>query len=393
MVRTRGTPFLFLAALLAVLSAITLRDRVFAFYAVTVLTMGLSQAAMTGIAGLHLWPHWPWWNDVAPFTLPVLAVGCMEAFITAVVSVRERSRALHHALTALGLAAIPIAVAILLVDPSLRFRLLLPYIVVAIPVLLATVVWAILRGDRYALWLLVGSLPVAAGAVLPIARTAGLMPATFWTMHSMQFALAIELPVLLVMLVHRSQQRREFSRRIQRLDRIDPATGLLNAAVFHERLVRLIARSVRLKYRSAILLVDIVNLDQIRREFDRGAAQELPLRVAGRLLSSAREIDSVARLSDHRFGLLLEGPLKAAEVAEAAPRVVARCLMPFKNRPLGWTAQVRVAQALVPMDGTVPEKLMAQLEALLATAPPESKRAVYMVSRPASLSPVSFPPS
>ena len=123
----------------------------------------------------------------------------------------------------------------------------------------------------------------------------------------------------------------------------------------------------------------------MRRDFDRRAADELPLQVAGRLLSTAREIDSVARLSDYRFGLLLEGPLTAEEVAEAGPRVVARCLMPFKNRPLEWVAQVRVAQALVPMDGTDPDDVLARLDRLLAAVPPDSRRAVFPLGRAAPL--------
>jgi GGDEF domain-containing protein len=207
----------------------------------------------------------------------------------------------------------------------------------------------------------------------------------------MQFAIAAELPILLIVLAMRSQHRREHVRRIQGLDRIDPATGLINAAVFHERLVRLIARSQRLKFRSAMLLVDVGNIDQIRRQFDSDSARELTLRVAGRLLSVAREIDTVARLSEHRFGILLEGPLHADEVAEAGPRIVARCLMPFKGRPLEWSAHVRVAQALIPMDGNDPSQLIGRLEMLLASAPADSRRAVFMLSRsntaPAALTP------
>jgi len=243
------------------------------------------------------------------------------------------------------------------------------------------VVWSAMRGDRYAPWVLVGAAPLAVGSMFPLARAAGLIPTGFWTTHGMQVAIAVELPILLMVMVLRSQHRREHVRRIQGLDRIDPATGLINAAVFHERLVRLIARSQRLKFRSAVLLVDLSNIDQIRRQFDPESARELTLRVAGRLLSVAREIDTVARLSEHRFGVLLEGPLHAEEVAEAGPRIVARCLMPFKGHPLEWSAHVRVAQALIPMDGTDPAQLIGRLELLLASAPPDSRRAVFMLSK------------
>ncbi|RYF41642.1 MAG: diguanylate cyclase [Comamonadaceae bacterium] len=367
-----------LAVVLALLSAASLRDSTYAYYGLTVALMGLTQASLTGIAGLHLWPTLPWWNDAAPLVLPVLTMASLLWFFSAVVSLPERSRALHRLLAGLAALGVLVAAACALAEPALRYRLMVPYIVGTIGVGIATVIWAAWRGDRYGAWLLAGLAPVIAGAMFPLARTWGLIPVSFWTTHAMQIGIAIELPVVLVLLMLRSQQRREHNRRIQGMDRLDPATGLINAMVFTERLARMVARSQRLKHHSAVLLVDIVNIEQIRRDYDRRSAEELPLRVAGRLLSAAREIDSVARLSDFRFGMLIEGPLTAEDVAAAGPRVVARCLMPFKNKPLDWVAQVRIAQTQVPVGGDNDAgRLIERLEAVLAAAPAESKRAVF----------------
>lgn len=372
-----------LAAVLSALSAVSLRDTAYGLYALTVTLMGLTQASLTGIAGLHLWPHLPAWNDLAPLVLPVLGVGSLLWFFSAVVSLPQRSRGLHWLMLGVGALAIPLAAAIAMAEPSQRFKFMVPYVSGALTVAMAAVLWAGRRGDRYAKWLVAGSVPVLVSAVFPLARTAGLIPVTFWTTHAMQIGIALELPILLVMLMLRSQQRREHNRRMQGLDRIDPATGLINEHVFRERLLRLVAVSRRLKLRSAVLLVDTVNVEQVREQFGTRSAQELPLRVAGRLLSAAREIDSVARLSEHRFGVLVEGPLTAGEVAAAGPRIVARCLMPSKRRPADWVAQVRVAQALVPMDGIDPDRLLADLDALLASVPADDKRAVFSLGKPA----------
>lgn len=371
-----------LAATLAALSAVSLRDAAYGWYALSVALMGLSQGAMTGIAGLHLWPTWPWWNDQSSLVLPVLAVAALQGFSSAVVSMPERSQRLHRVLRGMGLGGVVTAAALMLAEPSVRFLLMVPYIALGTTTAFASLVWAARRGDRYAVWVLAGSVPVLLGSLFPLARLAGLIPVSFWTMHAMQIGIAIELPVLLVILLLRSQQRREHRRRVQKLERIDPATGLINAQVFHERLQRMVARSVRFKYRSAVLLIDLANVEQIRKQYDRRSAEELPLRVAGRLLSAAREIDSVARLSDHRFGMLLEGPLTAGEVAEAGPRVVARCLMPYSNKPIDWVAQARVAQALVPMDGSDADDLMNRLEDLLAAVPQDDRRAVFWLGAP-----------
>jgi GGDEF domain-containing protein len=371
-----------LAVVLSLAGAASLRDNGYSLYALSALMMGLTQASLTGLAGLHLWPTWSWLNDMAPQVLPLFAMASLQMFFAEMVSLRQRSRWLYRVLAAAALVSIPLAGYLMLTpDVMERLRLIVIYVLGATFAGFGVVIWATLRGDRYAPWVLLGSSPVAIGAFFPLARAAGLIPTSFWTTHGMQVAIAVELPILLIVVAMRSQHRREHVRRIQGLDRIDPATGLINAAVFHERLVRLIARSQRLKFRSAMLLVDIGNIDQIRRQFDPDSARELTLRVAGRLLSVAREIDTVARLSEHRFGILLEGPLHADEVAEAGPRIVARCLMPFKGRPLEWSAHVRVAQALIPMDGNDPAQLIGRLEMLLASAPADSRRAVFMLSK------------
>ena len=368
-----------LAATLSLLSALSLRDTAYGLYGLSVTLMALTQASMTGIAGLHLWPGLAWWNDVSPLVLSVLTAAALLWFCSAVVSLPERSRQLNRLVLATAGLGLLAAASIMLVAPSLRFQIMVPHVVVAVAVALLVLVWAWYRGDRFGLWLLLGALPVTLSTFFPLARIAGLIPVSFLTLHGMQIGVALELPVLLVILMLRSQQRREHNRRIQGLDRVDPVTGLINGQVFAERMIRMIARSQRLKHQSVVLVIDVINVNAIAREFGRHSAEELPLRVAGRLMSAAREIDSVARLSERRFGMLVEGPLTPEEAAQCAPRVVARGLMPFKNKPIDWVAQLRVAQALVPLDGTDAQVVIEQLGVVLATVPPDSKRAVFLL--------------
>jgi two-component system, sensor histidine kinase LadS len=369
-----------LAAVLALLSSISLKDPAYGLYALAVSTMALFQASMTGIAGLHLWPRLAAWNDLASLVLPVLTVTAFLWFISAAVSLPERSRNLHRLMMGAALLGLATAAAIALVEPSQRYRLQVLYVAAATAIGLACVAWASYRGDRHAGWLLLALLAPVLCSIFPMARTWGLIPVSFWTQHSTQLGIAVELPIILVILMLRSQQRREHNRRIQGLDRIDPATGLINGLVFEERLAHMMVRCDRLKYQSAVLLIDIVNVEQIRRDFGSRSADELPLLVAGRLLGAAREIDAVARLSELRFGILFEGPLTAEDVASEGPRLVARCLMPFKNKPIEWVAQVRVAQTMVPTERANARQVVERLEALLANVSPESKRAVFSLS-------------
>ena len=369
-----------LTVVVSALSALSLRDPAYGFYAASVTLMGLTQATVTGVAGLHLWPDAPAWNDVSTSVLPILELTATLMFVSAVVSLPERSAILHRLFIGIALLGLLAAVAVALVPIDVRMRVLMSYVFLPQILALSALVWAWRRDDRFAPWLILGFAPVILAAACLSARNMGWLPVSFLTQHASQIAAAIELPILMVILMLRSQQHRENKRRILGLDRMDPATGLINGHVFAERMMRMIARSERLKQQSAVMLIDIVNTEQIERDFGRKAAEELPLRVAQRLLSTAREIDSAARLSQRRFGMLVEGPFNAEDAGALGPRSVARSLMPYKGLHLDCTAQVRVAYALVPYQGTDAQSLLNRLEKRLAlAASTRDKRAVFML--------------
>ena len=369
-----------LAAVISALSALSLRDPAYGFYAVSVTLMGLTQTTATGIGGLHLWHHAPAWNDASIFVLATLELAATLMFVSAAVSLPERSARLHRLFIGIALLGVMTAVALALVPIDVRMRVLLSYIFLPQLLGLSALVWAWRRGDRFAPWLVLGLAPAVLAGIFTTARGLGWIPSSFLTQHGSQMAAAIQLPILMVVLMLRSQLYRENKRRILGLDRTDPATGLINGHVFAERLMRMIARSERLKHQSAVMLIDIVNTDQIERDFGRKTAEELPLRVAERLLSTAREIDSAARLSERRFGMLVEGPFDAEDAGALGPRIVARCLMPYKGLHIDCTAQVRVAYALVPHQGAHAQSLLSRLEGRLAyAASTGDKRAVFML--------------
>ncbi|MFM9900705.1 MAG: 7TM diverse intracellular signaling domain-containing protein [Polaromonas sp.] len=366
-----------LAAVVSALGALSLRDAAYAWFAVSVVLLSLTQATITGIGGLHLWPHHPWWTDVSTVVLPTLTISASLMFITNAISLMERSRRLHWLISGLAGLGMAISVALALLPVGARDGLFAVTLVVMQCSGMAVAVWAWRRGDRFAPWLLLAYVPVMGAAGWTLLRHIGAVPSGFLTQFGLQLGVAIHLPIVMVVLMLRSQHRRENTRRIQGLDRVDPATGLINGHVFAERLMRMIARSGRLRHQSAVMLIDLVNSEQIQRDFGRKASEDLPLRVAERLLSTAREIDSAARLSERRFGMLVEGPFSAEDAATLGPRIVARCLMPYKGLHVDCIAQVRVAYALVPHSGDNAHAVLTQLEERLMLEPPNSRRAVF----------------
>ena len=358
---------------------VLVRDRAYLYFGLCSAFIGLTLAAATGAAGLHLWPDSPNWASRSPV---ILATGLMTSFLllnATMVSLAQRSRARNAVMWAVVLAGAVIAVALGLTNSDLRMKLLIPYLVVVVLMALTINLWAWRRGDRFGGWLLLSATPMAISAALAISRYLGWIPLSFATEQGIFGSMALQMPAMLVMLLLRSQDRRETIHRIRGLDRLDPATGLINKHVFDERVVRMMARSSRLRHLSAVMLIDIINSQQIQKEFGSKEADQLPLRVAQRLLSTTRDIDTAARLSEHRFGVLVEGPFSAEDAASLGPRIVARCLMPFGGLPIDCVAQVRVVYALVPREGSTADGLLAQLEACMEAAPLHSKRAVFML--------------
>ena len=366
-----------LGLLVGAVGVLWLRDSVYFFYGLCAVLIGLTQAATSGVAGLRLWPNSAYWADRSLVVLGVLGLVVFLQLNATIVYLAQRSKRLNTLVLMVALAGLALCAALLLTDSAIRLKLTIPYMLLVMVLGVSINLWAWRHGDRFAGWLLLSLAPFAVGLSLAVARYLQWVPLSLLTEQAMLASMAFQLVSMLAVLAARSQHKRANQRRIQGLDRIDPATGLINQPVFIERLDRMIARSERFKNQSAVLLIDIINAEQTQRDFGRKAADELSLRVAARLLATAREIDSAARLSERRFGMLVEGPFTDEDAASLGPRIVARCLMPYKGLHVDCIAQVRVAYALTPYHGLDAERLLGRLQERLASASPDARKAVF----------------
>ena len=356
-----------------------LRDTAYLFSAACAALVGLTQAAISGFGGMYLWPNSPAWADRSLVVLGVLAIISFLLLNAKIVYLSQRSRRLNLGVcVAAGLGLI-VCAALLVTDSALRISLVLPFLLGAVLLTMGINLWAWRHGDRFGLWILISFIPFFLTVGLAALRYVQWVPLSFFTEQSWLASLALQQVAMLAALFARSQQRRENARRIAGVDRIDPATGLINQHVFATRMARMVARSKLLKQQSAVMVIEVVNSRQVLRDFGKKIAEEMPLRVASRLLSTARDIDTAARLSDLRFGMLVEGPFSAEEAATLGPRIVARCLMPYPGLHIDCVSQVRVAYALVPESTSNPEPVVERLAQLLQTAPESSKKAVFML--------------
>lgn len=316
-----------LVLVLGLMSANLYRDRAFALYAAYVGCMLGLQLAYTGLGGLMIWPESAGWNNLAPSVFTAWSCATSVWFVREVVSVRRHSRPLARLLMGWGAfgVVLPVAYASLQNVPVLW--ILHGYMVISLLLAMGICLWAWRCGEKYALWVMAGFLPVIAMLPFPALRNIGMFPASFLTQYSLLIGSAVEIPLLLYVMHRRARELNENRARLGALESTDPLTGLVAEHVFDFRLRDAMRRAGRYGFPCGVMMVELANHGDIGRSAGAQAADRALVRAAAQLVQLARDIDTVVRLGPARFGLLLEGPQSTHRLGALATRILARGLM------------------------------------------------------------------
>jgi two-component system, sensor histidine kinase LadS len=338
-----------LIALVAAANGIVYRDRNFGVYAFYVAVLAAGQLAYLGVGAQHLWGHWLKWNETATFLLPGVSSAAALWFARTVTEPARFSKALDLAVWSL-IAALLSAVALdtfLTTRNSFALVMILTALALAVVAGLVALVWA--QGEDFHIRLVaLGFLPVLVMALFPVARGLNLIPASAWTRYGLTIGAALEMPILFYALSLRGSRRREAQVRAAALSRNDALTGLAHARTLLQRLDGAIKRASSLKHACALMAVKISNLEAITAEFGRETADRVLVVTASLLRQVITDIDMAARVSEHGFALLLEGPTTPQNAMFRAQQLVASGLRSSDALPPGMTLKFHVTVALLP---------------------------------------------
>ena len=323
----------FLVSLLALINAVAYRDWGFASYAVYVSTFAASQVAFTGIAGLYWWPERPALNNPAVFALPLAAAATAMLFVRTVTTPRRFSRALDWFLMAMFGLLLGIALIDGTVPTVESFSVANVLVSAGIVALLLVVGVSLFEGDRHARWLALGFLPIIVASLFPLARNMGLLRASFLTEHALLLGSALELPILFYGLLRRVTQRREPETRAAALRTTDPLTGLRSTRVLVSKLRQVLSTAGRYQQPCALLLINLSNFAALQQEHGREAGDRAMVMAASRIRATAQTTDTVARVGDSQFALLMEGPMTSDSVNDVATKILASGLRPSRELP------------------------------------------------------------
>jgi diguanylate cyclase (GGDEF)-like protein len=352
------------------------RDSVYAWYSGYALVTTLGVAAYTGVAAHLLWPGFGALGDAPQGMLALAAGSAAILFIRNLIGISGRHHVIDKVVLGAGLAGIALAALFPVIAKGPGLALVGIYVSGAtlVNIWIAFEAWR--RGDSVGAWVLVAYVPLALAVVLAVSRMAGWLPVSFGTQYAIVVAMAIEVPLLLVALNIRSRERHGAQIRELALSTQDALTGLLAAHLFHDRLRQVVARFKRDPDNAAVVFIDLVNYPQIKAQFGSAVAEQSLLRSVIKLRRLLRDVDTVSRIGEARFGLILEGVTSRIAVTDRAARLIAAGLMPLKGLKPDVTLQFHIAAVLLEERMGEPDELVDALDDLLAGMSPRTRRPI-----------------
>lgn len=157
----------------------------------------------------------------------------------------------------------------------------------------------------------------------------------------------------------------------------DELTGCATKEAFGKELGRRAIEWKRGGSPISLVVVDIDHFDRLAAERGK-AASDLILRATTQFLrATIRDMDSIARLDDARFGLLLPNTRlnEAARAAERLRQATSRCELPLPSGKLRFSISLGVAEI---SDDDDHERLLARGEEALAHASQLGRNATYL---------------
>lgn len=355
------------------------RDPVFAWYAFYAALTSLAVAAFTGVAPHLLWPGFGLLQDAPTPMLACAAVGAALLFIRNTLGLRRRLPLQDRLMCWLGLFGLAVALVPALTPKAVHLPLVAAYMLAGTTVALLVAVHAWWRGDNVGRWLVMAQLPMAVSVVAAVFRALGWFILPTVSQYLVVGALMFEVPMLLVALFIRSRDRHSAQVREQALSTHDALTGLLAPHLFSDRLRQVVARHRRDGENAAVMYISLVNHPRIRDVFGAAVAEQSLLRSVIKLRRLLRDVDTVSRVGEARFGVILEGATSRTSVTERATRLIAAGLMPLPGLKPDVTLQFHVAALLLSERPLEAEEIEAALTGQLAHMSPRTRRPIRFI--------------
>ena len=357
---------------------LALRDPVYLWYVLYVLSFGIGLAAFDGLAFQYLWPDSVWWANHALGTAlcATLFFGTQFArSFLGIPSITVFANRFLLAVMALAAAGVLFAATGWLVAYGTIMRTLSAVACATAGIVLYVAVRAVLDGYRPARFFLLAWTALLVFIALGALRNFAIVPTYFLTVNGLHVGLALDVVLLSFALADRinaikrekeaaqgealasrsalleatQAHERELERRIaertaelnranellrdqeqhlRHLAQHDPLTGLPNRLSMQQRLALAMEIAKRNRKKLAVMMVDLDGFKRLNDTRGHRSGDYVLTQIAARLRTSVRGSDTVARYGGDEF-VVLAGELDRAEdVANIAEKIADMVSLP-----------------------------------------------------------------
>jgi diguanylate cyclase (GGDEF)-like protein/PAS domain S-box-containing protein len=160
----------------------------------------------------------------------------------------------------------------------------------------------------------------------------------------------------------------------------DVLTGLPNRALFKDRLTIALNYAHRQGNQLAVLCLDLDGFNVVNEAFGRSGGDELLQQIGERLTSCVREEDSVARVGDDEFTLLLMRPANVSDVTTVARKILQTVAGPMTVEGQQFNITTSIGIAFYPQDGGDADALLKNADSALYLAKQAGRNSFQLCS-------------
>ncbi|PHQ27264.1 hypothetical protein CLH62_06740 [Marinobacter guineae] len=354
---------------------VSFRDTNYLWYVSYILSYGLLQFTLNGLAFEHLWPELPWWNNRAVAFLIAAGMFCVLGFSRSFLALKDNAPRLEKVFLSL-MASFVIAGAAALFWPAygpvIRVNTFMAAVSVGFVILAGGI--CLYRRFRPARYFMVAWTALLSGMLLYTLKTFAIVPANFVTEFGIQIGSAFEVILLSIALADRlrhmslknqqiQQEMNEklesrvaartseleaVNRQLEALSSTDGLTGVFNRRYFDARLAEEAARCRR-QGPMALIMIDVDHFKSFNDNLGPQAGDACLQRLADTLaVVVRRETDIVARYGGEEFAIILPytDAIGARTLAEKVRATVERDLrFEWEGQPVPVTVSLGVATA------------------------------------------------
>ncbi|MFZ2491475.1 MAG: EAL domain-containing protein [Thermoanaerobaculia bacterium] len=160
----------------------------------------------------------------------------------------------------------------------------------------------------------------------------------------------------------------------------DVLTGLPNRALFKDRLTVALNYAHRQGSQLAVLSLDLDGFKLVNDALGRPGGDHVLKTVAERLRASSRQEDSLARVGDDEFSLLIMKPANVGDVTSVARKVLQAIAIPIKMDGHDFNITSSIGIAFYPQDGADAEALLKNADSALYRAKESGRNSFHLCS-------------